>query len=250
MNDSLNGKENYKRYQTVDKLREEAFRLIESKDISDHLKKIKYKFSDTYIAFLVSICDRLSIDERHHAWTILLEGCSAPELSSLLKQKIESEDQLIKLFTGPGVSGYSCLYWHNTGKSKAVDYRYDTIDDCLKECAKEKGVIYLEISRQVESTKTVYVMMRPDGKITRIAADGILSIYEKAPLRSFCFPCPFKRGEALKRINGEGIFADQPLRFIECRCDRNHGMLACCEYYDAYGEKHISGIPIFDLERY
>lgn len=66
---------------------------------------------------------------------------------------------------------------------------------------------------------------------------------------AFSFPCPFKSGETLLRIGGEGIFKKQLLRFLHSETDENLGMFAICKYRNAFKEWEFGGIPIFDLER-
>ena len=88
--------------------------------------------------------------------------------------------------------------------------------------------------------------------IRLIGAVGIAA-EDKRSMRSlnsnrFEFPGPFKEGEYSKKICGEGVFANQPLRFIGPRYDPAHGTLAECKCIDGNSEKSVFCFPLLDLE--
>ena len=56
----------------VKRLREEPYSFICSRDIRDHLKNIRYVFSDRDIAYLIWHCGNVSLEERHQAWIRLI----------------------------------------------------------------------------------------------------------------------------------------------------------------------------------
>ncbi len=56
----------------VKRPREEPYCFIDSRDIRDHLKNIRYVFSDRDIAYLIWHCGNLSLEERHQAWIRLI----------------------------------------------------------------------------------------------------------------------------------------------------------------------------------
>ena len=48
----------------IQRLREEPYCFTDSRDIRDHLKNIRYVFSDRDIAYLIWHCGNVSLEER------------------------------------------------------------------------------------------------------------------------------------------------------------------------------------------
>ncbi len=232
---------------------EKSYQLIESEDIREHLKNIRYEFSNRDIAYLIWVCDSLSVKERYRLWNRLIDASDDLELSEYMNKLIKLEERILTRLLAPGEPGYSYTVYLDSGDCIAGTNQCETIEECLRQSINEKGIVQTEIRRRISEDITVYALILPDGKISRIGDEGLSPADERlwrAINRfGFKFPCQFIEGEYLKRINGIGIFATQPLRFVGCSYSQNSGMLAECEYIDGFGDKCISGIPIFDLER-
>jgi hypothetical protein len=240
--------------ETIGELRQGVYRFIDSTDLREHLEKTDYQFSDRNIAYLIWNCDSISIRERHRAWKILINAADDLELSAYLKQVIELEDRLLNMFIDSEGADCSCIGYTVSGETIELKHECGNTDGCVRQFMQEKEIKQLEISKKISDSITAFALMLPDGSISRIDAEGI-SEEEKRLHRiinsyAFKFSCPFQEGEYLKMINGIGVFADQPLKYIESRYEPEYGMLTECEGIDAEGDKCILGISLLDLERY
>lgn len=126
----------------------DIFRFINSKDIREHLRSIRYEFNSLETAWLIYQCHDATIDEKHKAWNELVEtmpDCPIVErlntvpqdsLHAFLMQYIELEDRYLNEFCDerhtdtfynnkPFVYKFKYIYRDGT------EYEWDTVFSCL-----------------------------------------------------------------------------------------------------------------------
>lgn len=232
----------------------EVYRFIDSKDIREHLKNIRFEFSDRDIAYLIWQCDSISVKERHQAWRALIDAGDDRELSEHLRRVIAQEERELSWLTDREGEFRTCIAYLASGKSIARDGAWRTIDDCLCQFAEADAIDHLEVSKKLSGDLTVGALLRPSGEAYRIEAEGNEPDHNRLlhdwNSYAFPFPCPIMEGEYLKRLTREGVLARQSVRFLgRCYFDPGCGMLADCAWTDAFGEQRVSGMPLLDLER-
>ena len=52
----------------------DIYRFINSRDIREHLRDINYEFNALEASWLVYQCDEASVEERHKAWTWIIDN--------------------------------------------------------------------------------------------------------------------------------------------------------------------------------
>ena len=227
----------------------ESYSLIESKDIREHLESIGFTFTPRDTAYLIWMCDRLSVEERCGAWREVMEGCDDSDLKELLSQAVAEEERLTRELTAPGRAVFSCIYYDYDGGT-AETLRKD--GGSFAECAQMtciRNIRHAEICRELSDGSSVCGKVRPDGIVMRIGSNGP-NIRRGLHSLGFEFPSPFKFGETLRYVNAEGIFGTAALTYLGCYYDPDFGMCADCEFTNALGQSDSGGIPLIKLEQF
>ena len=205
----------------------DIYRFINSRDIRKYLKDIKYDFNSLEASWLVHQCIDAGFDEKHRAWTWILENmpdmevikrpnCKYREsLHKTLREYMDMEDKFLEMFLNPINAIYVCeyiFYGDYEGDKKA----FFTLDEC-KESAKEVCSAYYEEERGgFEFIVTGYfkdkdyeisVLYDADENIKRVHVNkgSLYKSYEDLLYfffdgMWFNFPTPFKKGDIVYNV--------------------------------------------------
>lgn len=119
------------------------YRFINSRDIRKHLEDMKYEFNALEAAWLIYQCATATLEEKHDAWTWIIENMSDMEvierpnctyresLHDTLRKYMELEKRLLDMYVEPADSVYLCEYFIGKDKDDEKNAYFD-IDECLK----------------------------------------------------------------------------------------------------------------------
>ncbi len=226
-----------------------SYSFIESKDIREHLESIGFTFTPRDTAYLIWMCDRLSVEERCGAWREVIEDCDDSDLKELLSQSVAEEERLIRELTALGRAVFSCVYYDHYGKTvETLRKDGSSFAECTQ-MTEIRNIRHAEICRKMSDGSTVCGKVRPDGTVMRIGSNGP-DIRHRLGCLGFEFPSPFKFGETLRYVNAEGVFCNVPLTYLGCWDDTAFGMFADCEFRNTLGQTDSADIPLIKLERF
>lgn len=119
------------------------YRFIDSKDIREHLEKIKYNFSTQEAAYIVWYCRTVSLTEKESAWDEIIKtmpNCSLeerlnmmeiPDFHEFLKNYMELQKKMLKMFREAEQSIY--FYEIEDYESKV----FSNFDKCMEASIEE-----------------------------------------------------------------------------------------------------------------
>lgn len=195
--------------------------FIKSKDIKEHLLKLKYNFSTLEKAFVIFHADHKTLSEKHDAYKLLIETEKDteilkrnntnyyPSLFELLNKYMEIEDSIIKEFYDEENAVYRFKYMCDDDKEFCEDFStiYPTLYDCMLQCETEIAdddevrfyVVRKDSLNQIGNF--IDLTFNPSGKLLSvykypmdIKESDILSTFEGM---WFPIPIPFKRGDII-----------------------------------------------------
>lgn len=222
----------------------DIYRFIDSKDIREHLQKMKYTFTVPERAFLIYQCRTATLSEKFEAWKEILgtmpdcpmERC-IPEISSFhhfLTDYMKIQQKMIDLF----YKSENAVYTYETyEKSYFVDlFRDREYDWCESEiffsefqkaflhfkknyekgdCEKVRFKKHILASSEEKMNKQQVLEMDDDFNILSVADRGVLDDSEIDIVAAFeemwfQFPTPFRRGDILvnRGKNGDPFVLD------------------------------------------
>lgn len=219
------------------------FDYIDSKDVREHLRAAGFRLSPRDAAYLAAVSFRLSVAERHAAWAEIMSGLGDRDFGTLVSEAVKRDEALLAELSAPGPRAFRCICSGEDGETTATR-RGISLAECV---SLARGARHTEISRRTSGGGHVYGLLDGAGRVLRLSGSG--SVSHGFGRLAFEFPSPFKKGETLRDVCGEGIFARAELRYLGCRFVPEAGMLADCEYVDALGAAARSGLPLLHLER-
>lgn len=209
----------------------DVFRYVNSKDIRNYLRQIKYNFSSIEAAWLIFQCKELSYLQKKDAWKELITVMpdmetpkrmnSVPQksLHFLLKRYMEIVERELEEFVNVDNSGtyiysYSYLYKRDKMWSEEYETPYSSYERCIKAYREEveeldeihfpegTGVVKYRIRKQLlDNPDVVYEMeFAPDGELFQILryfgrTEDEYDILDAFEGWWFDFPTPFEKGD-------------------------------------------------------
>ena len=213
----------------------DIYRLINSKDIRNHLKDLGYEFNALEASWLVYQCRDEALEEKNEAWNWIIDNmpdmevherinCSYREsLHNTLRKYMAMNDDLLDRFLAPdGV--YTCRYYENgreTGvlrQEREVFFNSDDFTKAIEEFLKEdeadeeyrRNDPYVAATRhyrdeeiKIEVTydskcriKAIEVYNNPDEEYYELIGQFFDGFW-------FDFPTPFKKGDIVYKVGDE-----------------------------------------------
>ena len=203
----------------------DILRFINSKDIREHLRSIRYEFNSLETAWLIYQCHDATIDEKHKAWNELIEtmpDCpiekrlntvAQDSLHAFLRQYIELEDRYLNEFCDERHADtfnddkpfvYKIKYIYEDG----TEYEWDTVFSCLNALYEsimepEEDVISIQCTKmqidRLDSRQIAY--LNPSFEFLRLDP-GRIDCDKEWDLFGgvfdglwFEFPTPFQKGD-------------------------------------------------------
>lgn len=203
----------------------DTFRFINSKDIREHIRSIRYEFNSLETAWLIYQCHDATIDEKHKAWNELIEtmpDCpiekrlntvAQDSLHAFLRQYMKLEDKYMNEFCDerhadtfnddkPFVYKFKYIYEDGT------EYEWDTVFSCFDALYEsimepEEDVISIQCTKmqidRLDSRQIAY--LNPSFEFLRLDHGRIDSDKEWDLFGGvfdglwFEFPTPFRKGD-------------------------------------------------------
>lgn len=202
------------------------YKYLNSKDVKDYLKKIRYKFNPLESAFIIKHNDYLSLKDKHLAYKELIKKTKDIEipkrrlcahfnsLHKFLLDYIELENKLLKEFNKKDKAAYKITY--HLYDEELLEYEhieddviYDSVSKCLKQAKNNKyfnDYYRITISKMYlnNDSKLFSITYSKDDKPLKINEWNILrskkekDIYYLFDGLWFNIPVPFKKGDIVK----------------------------------------------------
>lgn len=195
------------------------YAFINSKDIREYLRKIKYEFSSLEAAWLIYQNIDSCMEEKHKAWEMLIEkmpDCEMPErnfghyqssLHAFLRKYIAAEKHQYEIFKEQergAVYQYKFFCRDDCGWCERYETLFETEEECWNEIEQDMD---LEIERIVirkkyigKSIGEIAVEYRPDKTVYSIFSNMYTDeeaaiVYDNFESMWFNFPVPFSKGD-------------------------------------------------------
>ena len=197
----------------------EICRFVNSKDIRQHLLEIKYNFTTTEAAWLVSQCQNITLDEKINAWKDIIKTMPDQPLDSRkisLQNKsiheviscfIEQKKKVSEIFfTVNQKSFYQYILLDGRGYSEPM--LYSSYENCFNQLHQELAKYEAEsvtgkiIRSELDCSYTIHAYYNHNFQIKDFEIYGnlgepdlnLLTFFEDLWLP---FPVPFKKGDIL-----------------------------------------------------
>lgn len=201
---------------------------INSRDIKEHLKQIKYKFSPLESAYLIWQSKNHSVEDKHFAWETLIQTTQdekvdkelyyvdTSSLHNFLKKYMEIEKSLIDEFyrqDDNSIYVYKTC-WINHEFSTECDDVFKDFDICFKEATYDtedvEKIIFTKKSfcnKAGGHSKMIKLTFSPDKKLLEVYHIAFLEEKEFEINRAFeemwfDIPTPFEKGDIVYVPNG------------------------------------------------
>lgn len=198
-------------------------RFLNSKDIAEHLRKIKYEFSPEEAAYVVHEARNVSLSEKHEAYKELIarypdfilekrnDDFETQPLSDFLQELMRLETEYIaecKTLSPNAVYTYSVYmdcydgktYWYEDSRAQGV--LYPSFEECFRAAVSEGAVKLRLAKRYIGTHESVELELLPDGAILSVSAtekeEGITGAFDWMWIG---LPTPFRRGDLLRRVS-------------------------------------------------
>ena len=219
----------------------DIYQFIDSKDIRNYLKDMRYKFTVPETAFLIYMCRRATLNEKFDAWQGIIDtmpDCSMgerlnmEEISSFqrfLTEYIALLKNLLKVFYKSEKGIYTYAFYEKERDWSGSVRKFGWVEEGnlfldfqmamshLKKNYLEEPFEKLRFTKQYfsgaedESEKNITLEMNHDLEILSVEEQGILNDSQRNLFITFegmwfSFPTPFRRGDIL--INR--VISEQP----------------------------------------
>lgn len=219
----------------------DIYSFVNSKDICEHLRKIKYGFNSLETAWLIYQCKRMTYEEKKVAWRELIDtmpDCEVParcnchgwgSLHSFLLKYMEIIDKEVSNFSkdNPGkgyVYMYSFLYKDDVSWIEEYKTIYDSYEKCIqayKKIADDLDETYVESGTGVVKYRVKRQHMNDSGFGVELEFNGkgqLMDVWNNSERTEedsnvidnsfmglwFSFPTPFEKGDIVWVPKAEG----------------------------------------------
>lgn len=161
----------------------DIIKFINSKDIAEHLQKIKYKFSPIEAMLLIHLSRNISLKEKHEAYKELIRlypdcvveqrrsDIETQKLSSFLTELIKRQNNLIEKCQKEGDKAFYFSAYFSKEDGAWVDERdyYNAVWETYRECFKDSVDEYAQkikiTKKYIENCDYITLTLLPDGTI-------------------------------------------------------------------------------------
>lgn len=205
----------------------DIYNFINSKDIKNHLKNIKYKFNSLETSWLIYQCKELNIDEKSEYWKEVISkmaDCKIPKrinctywdsLHNFLNKYINAiQEEKSYFYKNDKNKDFVYTFSYNNPKDNHWcnnDNIFLDVDECLKECHNisnnckldSYNIKFIIKKISVLNPKDVFEAIFENGDIIEIIDNPKILKHNDDVLFNvfdglyFDFPTPFKKGDIL-----------------------------------------------------